>query len=185
MQENASSLISPPRGRLAPSPTGFLHLGNAWAFMLAWLAAHSEGGSLVLRMEDIDPARALAQYEEAILEDLRWLGITWDEGPDIGGSHAPYTQSQRTSLYLAALGELGRQKLLYPCFCTRRELRELAGAPHIGDAGVMYSGHCRELTPSQWRELRQQGRRAALRMRVAAEEVHFADRIYGETMYLR
>ena len=96
----------PVRGRLAPSPTGFLHLGNAWAFLLAWLACRSKGGSLVLRMEDIDPDRSRAEYADAIIRDLRWLGLDWDEGPDVGGPAGPYTQSARMELYADALNRL-------------------------------------------------------------------------------
>ena len=112
----------PVRGRLAPSPTGFLHLGNAWAFLLAWLACRSKGGSLVLRMEDIDPDRSRAEYADAIIRDLRWLGLDWDEGPDVGGPAGPYTQSARMELYADALNRLDRAGHTYPCYCTRKEL---------------------------------------------------------------
>lgn len=97
------SASRPVRGRLAPSPTGFLHLGNAWAFLLAWLACRSKGGSLVLRMEDIDPDRSRPEYADAIIRDLRWLGLDWDEGPDAGGPAGPYVQSARMGLYADAL----------------------------------------------------------------------------------
>ena len=143
----------PVRGRLAPSPTGFLHLGNAWAFLLAWLACRSKGGSLVLRMEDIDPDRSRAEYADAIIRDLRWLGLDWDEGPDVGGPAGPYTQSARMELYADALNRLDRAGHTYPCYCTRKELRTLAGAPHVGDAGAAYPGTCRNLPPERRAEL--------------------------------
>ena len=132
------SASRPVRGRLAPSPTGFLHLGNAWAFLLAWLACRSKGGSLVLRMEDIDPDRSRPEYADAIIRDLRWLGLDWDEGPDAGGPAGPYVQSARMGLYADALNRLDRAGHIYPCYCTRKELRTLAGAPHVGDAGAAY-----------------------------------------------
>ena len=114
------SASRPVRGRLAPSPTGFLHLGNAWAFLLAWLACRSKSGSLVLRMEDIDPDRSRPEYADAIIRDLRWLGLDWDEGPDAGGPAGPYVQSARMGLYADALNRLGRAGHIYPCYCTRK-----------------------------------------------------------------
>ena len=147
------SASRPVRGRLAPSPTGFLHLGNAWAFLLAWLACRSKGGSLVLRMEDIDPDRSRPEYADAIIRDLRWLGLDWDEGPDAGGPAGPYVQSARMGLYADALNRLDRAGHIYPCYCTRKELRTLAGAPHVGDAGAAYPGTCRNLPPEHRAEL--------------------------------
>ena len=152
------SASRPVRGRLAPSPTGFLHLGNAWAFLLAWLACRSKGGSLVLRMEDIDPDRSRAEYADAIIRDLRWLGLDWDEGPDAGGPAGPYVQSARMELYADALNRLGRAGHIYPCYCTRKELRTLAGAPHVGDAGAAYPGTCRNLPPERRAELEAAGK---------------------------
>ena len=133
------------RGRLAPSPTGRLHLGNAYAFLTAWLRVYSQGGTLILRMEDIDPERSRPSFAEAILEDLAWLGLSWDEGPDKGGPHAPYVQSERLEHYAALLEDFTRRELVYPCYCTRKDLRLLASAPHIGDEGVPYPGTCRLL----------------------------------------
>ena len=121
-------MMSCVRGRLAPSPTGLLHLGNAWAFLLAWLAARAANGNVVLRMEDIDPDRSRAEYAAMILEDLRWLGLDWEEGPDVGGPCAPYVQQQRLPLYETALARLNSEGMIYPCYCTRKELRSLAGA---------------------------------------------------------
>ena len=156
------SASRPVRGRLAPSPTGFLHLGNAWAFLLAWLACRSKGGSLVLRMEDIDPDRSRAEYADAIIRDLRWLGLDWDEGPDAGGPAGPYVQSARMELYADALNRLGRAGHIYPCYCTRKELRTLAGAPHVGDAGAAYPGTCRNLPPERRAELEAAGKLTAV-----------------------
>jgi glutamyl-tRNA synthetase len=134
------------RGRFAPSPTGLLHLGNAWAFLCAWLGARSVGGSIVLRFEDIDPQRSRPEFAVALQEDLLWLGLDWDEGP--------YWQSHRIAKYAAALEEFKIKSLVYPCFCTRKELRFMAGAPHASDvssdaANVSYPGFCRNLSEKE------------------------------------
>lgn len=174
---NAPSL--PIRGRLAPSPTGFLHLGNAWAFLLAWLACRSREGTLVLRMEDIDPARSRDAYADAILRDLHWLGLDWDEGPDVGGPCGPYVQSRRLPLYEEALRRLSAAGHTYPCYCTRKELRTLAGAPHVGDMGAAYPGTCRNLAPAQRAALEAAGRRSCTRLRCAEKTYVFEDALRG------
>ncbi len=158
----------PPRGRLAPSPTGCIHLGNAFAFLIARLQARASGAALVLRMEDIDPARSRPEFAAGILEDLAWLGIDWDEGPDCGGPFAPYVQSLRLPRYVEALADLRERGLVYPCFCTRKELRTLASAPHIGDEGVPYPGTCRNLTPKERETRLEAGARASWRLDVGA-----------------
>lgn len=167
------------RGRLAPSPTGYMHIGNAWAFLLAWLAARHEGGQVVLRMEDIDPQRSRPEYALALMEDLRWLGLDWDEGSDIGGQYAPYTQHERLPLYQEALQSLQKRGLAYPCFCTRKELRSLAGAPHWGDAGAAYPGTCRGLSAAERQAKLAAGRKPALRLLCPSEPISFNDALYG------
>ncbi len=159
----------PPVGRLAPSPTGALHLGNAWAFLLAWLAARTEGGRLILRQEDIDPQRSRPAWREGVEYDLRWLGLDWDEGPDVGGPNEPYEQSARGEKYAAALERLDARGLVYPCFCTRKELRLMAGAPHgaadgLGDVGAAYPGTCRRLSAQERAARLAIGCRASLRI---------------------
>ena len=129
-----------PRGRFAPSPSGRMHLGNAWTALLAWLDIRKNGGTMVLRMEDLDPDRSRPEYASGLIEDLRWLGLDWDEGPDVGGPYAPYNQSGRTALYQAAFEKLTQSGLVYPCFCSRAELRFAASAPHAGDRETPYSG---------------------------------------------
>jgi glutamyl/glutaminyl-tRNA synthetase len=118
------------RGRLAPSPTGYLHVGHARTFHAAWQRAREAGGTLVMRMEDLDPDRSRAEYASAALEDLQWLGIDWDEGPDIGGPCAPYLQSQRHETYLAAWRKLLQGGFIYPCRCSRKDLAAALSAPH-------------------------------------------------------
>jgi glutamyl-tRNA synthetase len=130
------------RGRLAPSPTGALHLGNARTFLVAWLRARQAAGTLVLRVEDIDGPRVKAGAAAAALADLRWLGLDWDEGPDVGGPRGPYVQTERLALYAAALERLRARGLAYPCVCTRREVEDAASAPH-GPDGPPYPGTCR------------------------------------------
>ena len=130
------------RGRLAPSPTGYLHLGHARTFWIAWNRARQRGGTLIFRNEDLDPQRSRPEFVAAMYEDLRWLGLDWDEGPDIGGPFAPYSQSERRPLYLAAWRALLERGFLYPCTCSRKELAGIAQAPHDDDE-PLYPGNCR------------------------------------------
>ena len=136
---------NPYRGRLAPSPTGFLHLGHARTFWLAHQRALAAGGVLILRDEDLDPERSQQHFRQAMLEDLRWLGLQWQEGPDVGGPFGPYTQSERQSLYRDAWGRLYAGGWLYPCRCSRKDLALAMQAPH-DDEGI-YPGTCRPTSP--------------------------------------
>ena len=120
----------PYRGRLAPSPTGYLHLGHARTFWAAWRRARAAGGKLVFRNEDLDYQRCRPEFVRAMYEDLRWLGLDWDEGPDLGGPFAPYSQSQRRSFYLAAWRQLRDGGFIYPCSCSRKALERALSAPH-------------------------------------------------------
>lgn len=122
----------PYRGRLAPSPTGYLHLGHARTFWIAAMRAQRARGALILRNDDLDAARYRLDFAEAMIADLRWFGFLWDEGPDIGGPHAPYSQSERRALYRSALERLHAAGLIYPCARSRRDVIEAAGAPHEG-----------------------------------------------------
>jgi glutamyl-tRNA synthetase len=153
---------------------------------MAWLAARAAGGEVVLRMEDIDPDRSRPEFAEGILRDLRWLGLDWDEGPDLGGAHGPYEQSARLATYAAALDRLERGGLVYPCFCTRKELRSLASAPHaplVGDGSPAYPGTCRDLGAAEREALLRQGRRPALRLRCDGREIAFHDLVVGPQRY--
>ena len=160
-------------GRFAPSPSGRIHLGNILCCLLAWLSARQQGGRVVLRIEDLDTARCPRRYADQMEEDLRWLGLDWDEGPTAGGPHGSYYQSERTALYQAALEKLEEKGLVYPCFCTRTELHA-AAAPHREDGQVVYAGTCRNLTAAQAAE-RRKTRRPALRLRVPEEDWGFTD----------
>ncbi len=128
------------RGRLAPSPTGYLHVGHARTFWTAWQRARDAGGTLVMRMEDLDPGRSRTVFADAALEDLRWLGIRWHEGPDKGGPFAPYQQSRRQAIYLAAWRKLLRGGFLFPCHCSRKDLEAALGAPHESSSPSTQSG---------------------------------------------
>jgi glutamyl-tRNA synthetase len=134
------------RGRLAPSPTGFLHLGHARSFWIASQRADERNGTLILRNEDLDPQRCRAEFVKAMLEDLHWLGLRWSEGPDCGGPCAPYSQSERRQHYLAAWRKLRDGGFIYPCTCSRKELALLATAPNDSDDEPNYPGNCRART---------------------------------------
>ena len=121
------------RGRIAPSPTGYLHLGHGRTFWIAWERARKVGGTVVLRNDDLDRDRVRTEFITGFIEDLKWLGVEWDEGPDRGGPHRPYSQSERMSHYAAALSRLRDLGWVYPCTCSRREILASLSAPHAGD----------------------------------------------------
>ena len=167
------------RGRLAPSPTGPLHLGNGRTALLAWLAARSDQGALVMRIEDLDPPRVRPGMEDRILEELRWLGLGWDEGPELGGGAGPYRQSERGGRYQAALDRLLQTGRAYPCFCSRAEVAAAARAPHgPADDGPRYPGTCRDLSQAEVAR-RSAARRPAFRLRVEPGQVGFEDAVHG------
>jgi glutamyl/glutaminyl-tRNA synthetase len=140
------------RGRLAPSPTGYLHLGHARTFWIAHHRARAVGGKLVFRNEDLDHQRCKPEFVQAMYEDLRWLGLDWDEGPDVGGLFAPYSQSQRSDIYLECWRRLRDGGFIYPCSCSRKDLERALQAPHEDDDEIPYPGTCREKinTATQW-----------------------------------
>jgi glutamyl-tRNA synthetase len=138
--------VSSYRGRLAPSPTGYLHLGHARTFLIAAERARQFEGTLILRNEDLDPDRCKPEYVAAMYEDLQWLGIQWDEGPDCGGQFSPYSQSERREIYLGAWRQLRDTGIVYPCTCSRKGLAASATAPNDADDEPMYPGKCRHRT---------------------------------------
>ena len=169
------------RGRFAPSPSGQMHLGNIWTALLAWLQVRSLGGAVVLRIEDLDPDRCRPEYTAQIIGDLAWLGLDWDEGPDLGGPYGPYRQDERRHLYAAALETLAARGLVYPCYCTRAEIRAAASAPHAGDADAesAYPGTCRRYLGRAGESASPDGRRPALRLVVPDETIAFTDGLHG------
>lgn len=163
-------------GRFAPSPSGRMHLGNIYTALLSWLSVKSRGGKWILRIEDLDPQRSKMEYARQIEDDLRWLGLEWDEGGFEGiGQHGPYLQSQRYHFYEDALEKLKKTGLCYPCSCTRAVILATQ-APHESDGRVVYKGTCRPaVLPSPYIEKT----RAAVRIAVPDEYITFADRIKG------
>jgi glutamyl-tRNA synthetase len=167
------------RGRFAPSPTGPLHLGNARTALLSWLAARAAGGAWLMRVEDLDRPRVRPGMEARILSELRWLGLDWDEGPDVGGPAGPYRQSERLPRYAAALDRLRAGGQVYPCFCSRAEVAAAARAPHgPSDAGPRYPGTCAGLSPAEAAR-RAATRAPAWRLRVPPGPVAFDDGVHG------
>ena len=162
----AASSSAPVVGRFAPSPTGRMHAGNVFAALTAWLVAKSQGGRIVLRIEDLDAERSKPVYIDAVQRDFEALGLTWDEGP--------YFQHDRTEAYRAAYDELRERGLVYPCFCTRADLHA-ASAPHRGEKPV-YPGTCRHLSDGE-RAIRAQQRMPAQRLIVPDREVAFVDQV--------
>jgi glutamyl/glutaminyl-tRNA synthetase len=134
------------RGRLAPSPTGLLHIGHARTFSIAAQRTRDHHGALILRNEDLDPQRSRPEFVQAMIEDLHWLGLRWTEGPDCGGPHGPYAQSERRAHYLAVWRRLRDAGFIYPCTCSRKDLAQAASAPNDSDDEPIYSGHCRHRT---------------------------------------
>jgi glutamyl-tRNA synthetase len=158
-------------GRFAPSPTGDLHVGNLRTALVAWLAARSTGGAFSVRMEDLDRVTSSRDHERSQLADLVALGIDWD-GPVV-------RQSDRFDRYRAAIADLTGRGLTYPCYCTRREIREAASAPHGSVADATYPGTCRDLSVDRRAELERSDRPAALRLRADGARVRFVDRLAG------
>jgi len=167
------------RGRLAPSPTGYLHIGHARTFWTAYQRARAHNGTLVLRNEDLDPQRSKQEYVQGFIEDLQWFGITWDEGPDVGGPVAPYSQGERRDFYLLAWKKLYESGFIYPCICSRKDLAEIAQAPHEASDEAIYSGRCRD------RKLEMAAPRGVnWRFRVPdGHPVNFRDTAQGEQTY--
>jgi glutamyl/glutaminyl-tRNA synthetase len=172
------------RGRLAPSPTGHLHLGHARTFWVAAERVRTAGGTLVLRNDDLDSTRFRLDFVGTMLEDLRWLGFRWQEGPDVGGPYAPYNQSERLPIYRAALEKLHAARLIFPCTHSRRDVLEAIGAPHEGPGGE----HDEPVYPVQFRPPAdaplpplEEKISVNWRLRVPdGEELMFRDRHFGE-----
>lgn len=174
--------MSPTRHdtRFAPSPTGSLHLGNARTALFSFLAARAGGGRFILRIEDTDAERSAEHLLEGQLADLRWLGLQWDEGPDVGGPHAPYRQSERAGHYAAAIETLDRQGRVYPCFCSPEELQLSRRAQLSAGRPPRYAGTCANLTAEDRARRIAAGQQPALRFRVpAGQQIEFDDRIHG------
>jgi nondiscriminating glutamyl-tRNA synthetase len=167
------------RVRFAPSPTGHLHLGNVRTALFNWLFARSQGGTFILRLEDTDAVRSTQESVDSVLDDLRWLGLDWDEGPEAGGPFGPYRQTERYGLYAEVLRRLVEEGRAYPCFCTQEELDR--GREEARKAGrtFVYPGTCRRLSGDEIRARLQDGGRPAYRLRIQPHTVAFTDLVRG------
>ena len=168
-------------GRFAPTPSGFLHLGNVFCSLLAWLYAKSSGGKIILRIEDLDPQRCTRPKADQLARDLEWLGLTWDQGAYASANSESYFQSQRSAIYAKYFVQLENAELVYPCFCSRSELHA-AEAPHLSDGRIIYAGTCRQLTLEQ-RQVKAQKRAPAYRLKVEDKPISFSDGHYGLQSY--
>ncbi len=167
------------RVRFAPSPTGFLHVGGARTALFNWLFARRHGGVFVLRIEDTDAERSSWEMVSGIVDGLRWLGLDWDEGPDIGGPHAPYFQSERLGRYRAAAAELVRSGHGYHCFCTQERLQQKRQAAEASGGGWIYDRTCCTLTETEIADRLSSGSSAAIRFKVPAGRTSFDDVVHG------
>lgn len=187
---NIPDRMRPYRGRLAPSPTGLLHLGHARTFWAAQERAKSHAGTLLLRNEDLDRDRCRHEFVSAMIEDLRWFGLEWQEGPDCGGRFGPYAQSERREWYRSAVSELIRRGFIYPCVCSRQDVLRALQAPHAGEDEPVYPGTCRPPPMAQGQTSKfampaAGGRKTNWRFRVPDGEVlSFVDGYYGPQRFV-
>lgn len=169
------------RGRFAPTPSGFLHLGNLFCSLLAWLEAKKNGGSIILRIEDLDQNRCLRTNADRLARDLEWLGLIWDEGAYVSAASEAYFQSNRSNIYAHYFEQLQNSGHSFPCFCSRSELHA-AEAPHLSDGRILYPGTCRQLSAAE-REAKAAKRAPAYRVQVPDEVISFQDGHYGSQSY--
>jgi glutamyl-tRNA synthetase len=174
------------RGRYAPSPTGYLHLGNARTALAAWLHTRAQGGEFVLRIEDLDSQRSKPKFIKANIEELRWLGLDWDEGPDVGGKHGPYIQSQRHTVYQEALEHLQNNNYLFECYLSRKDLQDIASAPHESashEKASVYSKKERKLNAQIKVQKQQEGKTPSLRFAVPDKAIALEDAVCGKHLF--
>jgi len=172
-----------PRVRFAPSPTGFLHVGGARTALFNWLYARRQGGAFVLRVEDTDVERSSQDMVTGILDGLRWLGLSWDEGPVVGGAHAPYFQSERLDRYRAAATQLREAGRAYFCYCSPERLREERERAETRGDGWQYDRACLTLAADRLRELEAAGTPRAIRFKVPEGTTSFDDAVHGRIAF--
>ena len=176
-------MTKPVRVRFAPSPTGNLHIGNARTAILNWIFARHAKGTSVLRIEDTDLERSTKESEQSILQDLRWLGLDWDEGPEVGGDFGPYRQSERLERYLYLTNKLLTEGKAFHCYCEPDELEKARQEAIKSGKQPVYNGRCRNLTAEQRRELEQQGKKPVIRLRFPDHAFTFQDLVKGEVTF--
>src|SRR5882724_3814428 len=166
---------SPVRVRFAPSPTGHLHVGNARTALFNWLFARQKRGTMVLRVEDTDIERSEARFEAQLIDDLKWLGLNWDEGPDVGGPYGPYRQSDRLEIHREHAERLLQEGKAYLCFCTEEELQKERERAMADQRQAIYSGKCRALDPTEAKQRREAGEASAIRLKIPEHPIRFHD----------
>lgn len=172
-------LKRPVRVRMAPSPTGDAHVGHARTTLYNYLFARKNGGTFILRIDDTDTRRNTEEAEAGVYRGLRWLGLDWDEGPDKGGPHMPYRQSERLDIYHKYVQQLLDCGAAYECFCTNEELEAERQAQMAAKEDIKYSGKCRDLTEQERQALREAGRTPTVRLKVPSKKVGFQDLVRG------
>jgi glutamyl-tRNA synthetase len=173
----------PVRVRFAPSPTGDLHVGNIRTALFDWAYARHTGGTFIFRIEDTDRERVTDEYIQAAIDTLKWLGLNWDEGPEVGGPHGPYLQSQRLDIYAHWAAKFLADGSAYHCYCSAEELEAVREAQRKANVAPGYNGHCRNLTPQQISDYESQGRKPVVRMRMPEGSTTFVDSIRGEVTF--
>jgi len=171
------------RVRFAPSPTGYLHIGNVRTALFNYLFAKSNNGKFIVRIEDTDKERSKSEYVEQIFNDLRWLGLLWDEGPDIGGDKGPYEQSKRLEFHLKAVDKLVSEGNAYPCFCTPEVLDQVKKESQAKGLPPRYDNRCSKLSAEEVNEKKTQGLKFAIRFKIDQPEVQFKDLVRGEVKF--
>ena len=179
----ATELQRKPRVRFAPSPTGMLHVGNARTALYNWLFAKHNGGTAILRIEDTDVERSELRYEALLIEDLHWLGLTWEEGPQMGGAHGPYRQSERLPIYAEHTERLLAEGKAYRCFCTPEQLEAERAAAAAAHQPQIYSGRCRAISIEDSRKRAAAGESYAVRLRIPEHPIRFKDLVRGEVEF--
>ena len=172
-------MLLKPRVRFAPSPTGELHVGNARTALFNWMFARHHGGSLVLRVEDTDESRSDIAYQLSLFDDLNWLGLDWDEGPNKGGDYGPYKQSERLAIYKEYLQKLIASDGVYPCYCTEEELEEERQNLILSKRMPRYMGKCRNLTADEREKREREGKKPSYRFKIDSQTIEFEDLIRG------
>ena len=171
------------RVRFAPSPTGQLHVGNARTALFNWLFARQQGGAVIVRIEDTDVERSEPGSEAQLIGELRWLGLDWDEGPDVGGPHGPYRQSERLPLYRKYGEQLIDTGSAYYCFCSPEQLEADRRAALAAGRQPMYAGRCRDIAPVEAQARRGRGEPASIRLKIPPRPIRFHDLVHGDVEF--